>query len=98
MSMKKKLFFAAIALTTLAGCTDESYVGDQSLLTNDGGAISFNMKTPAITRSDASTAGKLGNEFVVYGYKTTSTPTDQVVFDNYVVKWVDNTASTPLYV
>lgn len=94
MSMKKKLFFAAIALTTLAGCTDESYVGDQNLLTNDGGAISFNMKTPAITRSDASTAGKLGNEFVVYGYKTTSTPTDQVVFDNYVVKWVDNTAST----
>lgn len=94
MSMKKKLFFAAIALTTLAGCTDESYVGDQSLLTNDGGAISFNMKTPAITRSDASTAGKLGNEFVVFGYKTTTTPTDQVVFDNYVVKWVDNTAST----
>ena len=92
--MKKKLFFAAIALTTLAGCTDESYVGDQSLLTNDGGAISFNMKTPAITRSDASTAGKLGNEFVVFGYKTTTTPTDQVVFDNYVVKWVDNSAST----
>jgi len=92
--MKKKLFFAAIALTTLAGCTDESYVGDQSLLTNDGGAISFNMGTPNVTRSvDAPTA--LHNQFVVFGYKDMPTGTPpQTVFDNYQVNYAANTANT----
>lgn len=92
--MKKKLFFAAIALTTLAGCTDESYVGDQSLLTNEGGAISFNMSTPAITRSSSTDVEKLNSNFVVYAYKTPTSGDPQVVFDNYQVKWVTNTAGT----
>lgn len=99
MSMKKKLFFAAIAFTALAGCTDESYVGDQSLLENNGGAISFNMKTPAITRaektgSDAATL--LDNNFVFYGYKTMTAPatSPQTVFDNYQANFVNGSANT----
>ncbi|WP_294744723.1 hypothetical protein [uncultured Prevotella sp.] len=92
--MKKKLFFAAIALTTLAGCTDESYVGDQSLLTNDGGAISFNMETATVTRAGGSSAAtSLNNNFVLFGYKTVSS-TPQTVFDNYQVNFVANTQLT----
>ena len=99
--MKKKLFFAAIALTTLAGCTDESYVGDQSLLTNDGGAISFNLETPAITRTTntgKTAATSLSNRFIVWGEKnetngTAATAANQV-FKNYKVEWTDNSAYT----
>ena len=92
--MKKKLLFAAIALTALAGCTDESYVGNQSLLnTNEGGAISFDMKTPAITRTadktGQSAATDLNNQFVVFGYKTMSDNSKQTVFNNYQVNYTD---------
>ena len=95
MSMKKKLFFAALALTALAGCTDDSYVGDQSLLEENGGAISFNMNTPAITRATGSDAATLlNNNFVIFGYKTvSSTPTTQTVFNNYQVNYVANSAN-----
>lgn len=99
MSMKKKLFFAAIALTTLAGCTDESYVGDQSLLTNEnGGAISFNGGANKITRATANTGAAhvmLDNQFKVYGVKQDRTTTTNYnnVFVNYGVWW-DNTKTT----
>ena len=109
MSMKKKLFFAAIALTTLAGCTSDEFVGDQNLLTNDGGAISFNMKTPAITRADktgGAAATDLNNQFIVWGEKgeaangaiytadDASGNTHQLVFQNYVVNYTSNSAYT----
>ena len=96
--MKKNLLFAAIALTALAGCSDNSFVGDESpqgSLTGDG-AISFNMRTPAVTRADrtgSDAASDLNSNFVVFGYKTTSS-TDQTVFDNYQVNWVTSTAGT----
>lgn len=102
--MKKKLFFAAIALTTLAGCTDESYVGDQSLLTNETGAISFNMKTPAITRAtDGAAATALDNKFKVYGVKKVGDDYSNVFATNtysasnntpYWVWYVTSTAGT----
>lgn len=96
--MKKNLFFAAIALVALAGCTSDDFVGNQSLqeANNSGGAINFTMKTPAVTRADrtgADAAGDLNRNFVVFGYKTVSS-SDQTVFDNYQVNWVTNTAGS----
>ena len=51
--MKKNLFFAAIALVALAGCTSDDFVGDKNLqeANNSGGAINFTMNTPAVTRN-----------------------------------------------
>lgn len=96
--MKKKLFYAALGLVLFAGCADNDYVGDQATLTagNESGAISFGMRTPAITRADKtgeSAATDLNNNFVVYGYKTVSS-TPQTVFDNYQANYVTNTANT----
>lgn len=95
--MKKNILLAtALAITALAGCTDDSFVGDQSLkeANGSGGAITFNMGTPAVTRATGSDAADLlNNNFVVYGYKTVSS-SPQVVFDNYQVNWVNNTAGT----
>ena len=67
---KKNLLLAALALTALAGCSDDSYVGEQSLLENNGGAIIFNSSTPRLTRaSGAEAAGVLDYKFKVYGVK-----------------------------
>lgn len=105
--MKKQLLFAALALTALAGCTSDEYVGDQSLLQGDG-AISFMGNSQAITRADATgatAAGHLSNQFIVWGEKNetgenvgtaagTSGRDGHLVFKNYVVDWVDNSAYT----
>lgn len=96
--MKKNLFFAAIALVALAGCTSDDFVGDKSLqeANNSGGAINFTMKTPAVTRTDrigADAASDLNRNFVVFGYKTVS-GTPSTVFDNYQVNWVTGTAGS----
>lgn len=91
--MKKNLLFAAIALTALAGCTEDTYTGDQSLVSGER-PISFTSGTPAITRAvGAEAANLLNNNFVVFGYKTVSS-TPQTVFDNYQVNWATNTAGT----
>lgn len=101
--MKKNLLFAAIALTALAGCTDNSFVGDESpqgSLTGDG-AINFNPKAAAVTRADATgatAAGHLNNKFYVWGIKNEGTDgigaaaTGNLVYNNYVVGWADNSA------
>jgi hypothetical protein len=96
--MKKNIFFAAIALVALVGCTSDDFVGNQSLqeANNSGGAINFTMKTPAVTRADrtgADAAGDLNRNFVVFGYKTVS-GTASTVFDNYQVNWVTGTAGS----
>lgn len=93
--MKKNHLFLAAAIVALAGCSDNTYMGDLEGGTG-AGAISFNMSTPALTRapyegSDA--ADLLNNNFVVYGYKTVG-GTPSTVFDNYQVNWVTNTAGT----
>ena len=101
--MKKNLLFAAIAHTALAGCSDNSFVGDESpqgSLTGDG-AISFNPKAAAVTRADATgatAAGHLNNKFYVWGIKNEGTDgigaaaTGNLVYNNYVVGWADNSA------
>lgn len=95
--MKKNYLLAvALAIMTMASCSDDNYVGDQEALNSSGnGAIAFNMSTPAVTRapktgSDAATL--LANNFVVFGYKTVSA-SEQTVFDNYQVNYVANTAN-----
>ena len=100
MNMKKKLFYAALAITALASCSSNDFVGDQSLQgngPNGEGAISFNMNTPAITRADrtgSDAASDLNNNFVVFGHKTVSAST-QKVFDNYQVNYVGGSQNTP---
>lgn len=102
--MKKNLLFAALALTALAGCTEDNFVGDQSLVDSSGnGAISFVSNTPAITRGDATgatAAGHLNNHFYVYGIKKESedgagnVQAGNLVFNNYAVNWTANSAMT----
>lgn len=95
--MKKKLFLAAITLTALIGCTEDTYVGDQPQQgTNVEEAIGFNLNIPAITRVDhvgADAANMLGEKFYVGGYKNNGTAYT-TVFDNYLVQWGVNTAGT----
>ena len=105
--MKAKISYAALALVLFAGCSDNDYVGDKSLLENNGGggAISFTSGMPSITRAagdktGADAAADLNNQFYVYAIKNESTDgagnvgSGNLVFNNYVVKWTDNTAYT----
>ena len=102
--MKKQLFFAALALTALAGCTEDSFVGDQSpqgSLTGDG-SISFNMKSAPITRADkegSAAATDLSNQFIVYAEKDetddgAAPASGKLVFQNYKVAYTANSAYT----
>lgn len=95
--MKKKLLFAAIALTAMASCTEDSFVGEQSQQEANGteGAISFNSSSKAVTRAltGAQAAEKLSKNFVVEGIKTVVS-TKSEVFDNYNVNYRENTAAT----
>lgn len=99
--MKKKLLFAAIALTAMASCTEDSFVGEQSQQEANGseGAISFNLNTSAVTRaSGAEAATALNNKFIVYGEKDetneNSYDAGKLVFPNYTVAYTSNTAYT----
>ena len=100
--MKKNLLIAAIAITALASCSSNDFVGDESPQTSSGtvGAISFNMNTPAITRGTSTDATKLDNQFIVWGEKNESggsavaVPSANSVFPNYQVNWVDKAHST----
>lgn len=95
----KKFFFYAAAALTLAACTSDDFVGSK-----DGpkglekGAISFNSRNAATTRGDytgADAATKLGNNFVVHGVKSDGTIANQeIVYNNYNVNFVNNTANT----
>lgn len=102
--MKQYLFLAAIAITALASCSEENYVGNNSPNNPDGsGAIAFGFDVQNITRggdlvgSDA--ADKLQSQFVVYGTKHVSAEdntatNDMAVFQNYKVEYTANSAGT----
>ena len=101
----KKLFYAAFAITALASCTSNDYVGDDSPQGSNGtnGAISFNMSTPAITRAadktGADAANDLGGQFIVYAEKDETADgaapvSGKLVFQNYKVAWTSNSANT----
>ena len=93
-TMKKYLFLAA-AVTMMASCSDNNYVGDNNPNSPDGsGAIAFGSGFKAVTRGNttgAQAADLLNKKFVVSGFKGDGT-TMSTVFDNYIVEWKENTA------
>lgn len=98
--MKKKLFFAAVALVALASCTSDEFIGDvttpQDNSPSASDAIVFSSASQGSTRANkygADAADLLGNQFIVLGVKGDGTGVDQTtVFSNYVVSWTQNTA------
>lgn len=92
--MKKYLILAA-AVTVMASCSDNNYVGDNNPNSPDGsGAIAFGSGFKAVTRGSsygADAAALLNKKFVVSGFKGDGT-TMSTVFDNYIVEWKENTA------
>ena len=99
--MKKNHLFLATAIVALAGCSDNTYMGDLEGGTGTGtGAISFNMNTPALSRADqdrATSAATLNNQFIVWGEKSNAAEANTAgtpVFINYVVNYQASTAQT----
>lgn len=101
--MKKKVLFAAVALVALAGCTNDDFVGENSNTPIDPpttGEIAFGLGISGSTRADVygnEAAALLGNNFYVTGTKGTeaeTSPTPNLVFDNYLVHYGINTAGT----
>jgi len=98
--MKKNLFLAALAFVALASCTNDEFVGDQSLLNSDEAAISFDSGFRAVTRATQShteSAATLHNQFIVWGEKSASAETSAAgtpVFINYVVNYGASSART----
>ena len=96
----KKFFYLATALVALASCTNDDVVGEGKDFPVNGEfrSISFNPSTAATTRADyygATAATMLGNNFVVEGVKSNGTVASQeVVFNNYNVNFVDGSANT----
>lgn len=102
----RQIIYAALAITALASCTSNDYVGDQtpqgSIGTN--GAISFNYQIQNITRGESdhtTSAANLGNQFIVWGEKsdgasdTKDAPAPgHIVFPNYQVNYTSSTANT----
>lgn len=96
--MKKYLLIAASALA-LASCSSEDFVGTEggNVETGANKAINFGGGTGKITRAGdkegADAAKALGNHFVVFGDKTTSSGT-QKVYDHYDVQWKGTDAAS----
>lgn len=102
--MKRKLFFAAVALVALASCTSDDFIGDvttpQDNSPSESDAIMFSTASQGVTRaviSGDAAADLLGKHFYVTGTKGTeaeTSPTPTLVFDNYLVNYGANTAGT----
>ena len=102
----KQLIIAAIASVALVSCADDEYIGNFSPDKTSIGipnAINFTSTAKKTTRAEffgAEAAEKLNNEFVFAGTKSTkgtdgTTPAaTSYVFDQYVAKYVENTAGT----
>ena len=97
-TMKKFLFFAA-AITVMAACTSDNIVGEgnnEYPVNGEVKAITFGSSAATTTRADytgADAAAKLNNNFVVQGVKGDGT-SQEIVFNNYNVKFENGTANT----
>lgn len=93
----KKFYYIFAAGLILASCANEEIV-TQETITPTESAIVFGSVRKGMTRADATGADAaklLGNKFVVSGYKGSSTGTvGNIVFDNYLVEYKENTANT----
>ena len=104
MMIMKNLLIAAIAITALASCSEEKYVGNNSPNNPDvSDAITFGLDFQNVTRGGdlvgSSAAEKLQNQFVVYGTKHVSAEAadatnDMAVFQNYKVEYTANSAGS----
>lgn len=99
--MKKNHLFLATAIVALAGCSDNTYMGDLEGGGPENMPISFNMNTPAMTRTEVggkTAATALSNRFIVWGEKNetsgSAASAANLVFENYKVEWTDNSAYT----
>ena len=103
--MKRKLLYLTTIILPLAGCASEDYVGDENLHeANDlGRPVSFNLVAAPRTRAvgGVGAANMLNRNFVVYARKWFADQSDasllvdpQLVFDNYLVQYADNSANT----
>ena len=94
--MKKMLILATGVIVAMASCTKETFVGPSQ--GSNQMPIAFGNSNRAFTKADptpADYAQKLGNSFVVYGWKNVNSATG-VVFDHYNVEFKTGTAnSTP---
>ena len=99
MKTMKKFFYFAAAITVMASCTSDSIVGvdnNEYPVNGELKSISFGSSAAATTRADytgATAADKLNNNFVVQGVKGNGT-TQEIVYNNYNVNFVDGTANT----
>lgn len=96
MDMKKYLFIAASALA-LASCSSEDFVGTEGGNVDNGAnkAINFGGGTGKITRATGADAAKaLGNNFIVFGYKTNTDNSTSTVFDHYTINWNSKAGQT----
>ena len=102
---KKNLFLVALAAVAFAACSDDFADAPPVVTPINEEAfekpIVFNSSSSTLTRANytgATAADMLGGEFVVTGYKGPTTAwnsTDsKIVFDNFLVKWTENTANT----
>ena len=101
--MKKYFSFIAVAALALASCTSDEFVGDNNPTqkgVEEGNIISFVSAGQGRTRGDITgdaAATILNNHFYVTGTKGTeqeTNPTENLVFDNYLVAFSSNTAGT----
>ena len=96
--MKSTYLFVAAAALLTASCADDSSLGGGNDLAQSK-AIAFDMQTPAMlkaTETGGTAAGKLGNEFIVWGEKNeadgTTTTATNLVFENYRVNYTASSA------
>ena len=95
---------AALTSLTLVGCSDNSFVNQVFGSSESGqGEITFGAGTKNITRAETikhtEAAARLNNNFVLYGFKTNAEEnidgsTDEKVFDNYNVNYVEGSSNT----
>lgn len=90
----KKYIFLAVSALTLASCQTDDFLGDTpgNNPSYAQKAISFGGTTGKISRAtstNAAAAGKLGNNFIVFGTKTVN-GTKKVVYDHYNVNYIDD--------
>ncbi|MBR1683046.1 MAG: hypothetical protein IJ700_08755 [Bacteroidaceae bacterium] len=101
--MKTKYFFlAALGALALTSCVNDEFVGADSSPAAEAadGAINFGFNFQNVTRADqvgVDAATTLQNQFIVYGTKHASAEAadasnDEVVFQNYVVEYEENSA------
>ena len=105
--MKKYLLFAS-ALLTFASCANDNYLGteDEQRLAQGEKPITFGSGLNAFTRADktgAAAATDLNGKFYVWGIKKeggtggdgiNEASSGNLVYSNYVVEWIDNSAMT----